>query len=436
MTEHPLSLSELALARDGSGHSVFSPSGSPMWLTCLGSLIPNLLAPDDAGEDAAEGTVAHAVGEEWLRTGVRPDHLVGTTEYIETERDFFAIPITVHMLDFVQEYVDWCVMEAGDHYVETRVDFSDLTPIPRQSGTADFAACSYQFLCVTDLKYGKGEIVYAENNTQALLYAYGFFRKWDWLYDFRRIRVRIAQPRLNHFDEWEIGRDELLAFAEYAKERAALAWSLNAPRSASVKGCRWCKVKVTCSAHAKLMFDLTADAFDNLDAEPMSTQEQIEFVERLEAGEVEFNPLHPGDLTLEQLARIIQHRSMMETWFAAIETYLEDKAIAGEKIPYHKLVESRTNRVFKNETAARDHLLELGIPNEKLFKHSMISPAQAEEVIREVLRVRRKDLPTLLEDHVRKPRGKPTLVLLSDKREELKDLADESFDNLEIVDEL
>jgi hypothetical protein len=436
MTEHPINLTALASARDGTGHSIFSPSGSAMWLTCSGSLIPNILAPDDAGEDAAEGTVAHAIGEEWLRTGIRPDWHIGKTEYIETERDIFAIPITVHMLDFVQEYVDWCEMEPGDHYVETRVDFSDLTPIPRQSGTADFAACSYQYLNITDLKYGKGEIVYAANNTQALLYAYGFFRMWDWLYDFQRIRIRIAQPRLNHFDEWEITREELLAFAEYAKERAALAWQHNAPRTASEKGCRWCKVKVTCAAHAKLMFDLTADAFDNLDAQALDTDQQAAFVAKLEAGDVEFNPLHPSDLTVAQLAKIVQFRGMMESWFAAIETYLEDKALAGEKIPDHKLVESRTNRVFKNETAARDHLIELGIPEEKLYSRKMISPAQAEEVIREVLRVRRKDLPVLLEDYVFKPRGKPTLVPLTDKREELVELADESFENLDLVDEL
>lgn len=432
MNDHRnINLAELARIRDGSGHSVFGPSGSAMYLGCSGSLVPNLLAGDDAGEDAYEGTVAHALGEAWLRSGIRPDHMVGCTEYFETERDIFAIPITVHMLDFVQEYVDFCSMLPGDHHVETRVDFSDLTPIPRQSGTADFAACSFQHLHIVDLKYGKGVIVYATNNTQALLYAYGFFRMWDWLYDFQRITITIAQPRLGHFDTWEVTRTELLVFAQYAKERMHAAWQHNAPRTASEKACQWCRIKATCSAYAKLMFDLTADAFDNLDAEPMTVKQQADFAAKIDVGDVEFNPLHPSDLGVPQLAKIIAYRGMMEGWFAAIETYLEDQALGGTPIPGHKLVEARTNRVFKNETAARDHLVEIGVPEDRLYTSKMISPAQAEDVIREVLGVRRKDLPTLLEGHVFKPPGKPTLVPDSDKREALASRGEGCFDNLD-----
>ncbi len=189
-----------AAGKDFGAHSIFSPSGSSTWAYCPGSLIPNLFAKDSAGEDAAYGTVGHGVAEQWLKSGVCPTHLVGTTEIIEEGDQRFEIEIDASMLEYVGQYVDWCIYLPGTHFVETRVDFSDLTPLKKQSGTADHAACEFGTLTVTDLKMGQGVQVYAKDNTQAILYAYGFFRKYDELFDFQRIVIRIAQPRLTHFD--------------------------------------------------------------------------------------------------------------------------------------------------------------------------------------------------------------------------------------------
>ena len=133
-----------------------------MWLHCAGSLIANMMEEDSTSPEAAEGTAAHFVAETWLRSGRKPKELIGTVQVVEERGLRFEIPVTQVMMDYVQEYVDWCMFEPGEHYTETRVFFSELTPLPNQSGTADHAACQPGKLVITDLKYGKGIQVFAE----------------------------------------------------------------------------------------------------------------------------------------------------------------------------------------------------------------------------------------------------------------------------------
>ena len=57
-------LARLAEEINKTGHSVFSPSGSAMWLYCAGSLIANMMEEDSTSPEAAEGTVAHSVAQE------------------------------------------------------------------------------------------------------------------------------------------------------------------------------------------------------------------------------------------------------------------------------------------------------------------------------------------------------------------------------------
>ena len=73
-----------------------------MWLTCSGSLLANLAAEDSAGFEAAEGTVAHSVGEEWLKTEERPIHRIGEIVPVQEGEETFNIEITTEMLDYVQ----------------------------------------------------------------------------------------------------------------------------------------------------------------------------------------------------------------------------------------------------------------------------------------------------------------------------------------------
>lgn len=438
MILRPIDLS--ALARDRGTHSSFGPSSSAMWLHCAGSLIPNLMADDDAGYDAAYGTVAHDVTDQWRKSGKKPSHLLGTTVVIESAShwwDFF-VDIDVNMLDHCQTCVDSVALEPGMHFYERRVDFSNLTPIPNQRGTADCFIIQPGAarrgkrvgakLIVVDWKFGKGYQVFAENNPQALLYAYGVFLEFDMDHDFLEIEIRIEQPRLGHSDSWTISREDLLEFAKWVKPRAYAAWDINAPRTPGVSQCRWCKVREDCAANAKWQLDLTAACFEDLDR-PQTPEDMSEFKIAASVGLFK-QPADLNRLTLEEMSALYQFRPAVDSWWKRLEDRLNQIAEEGKPVPGMKRVEGRSYRHFINDKKATEVLTGLGVPLNKVRKVVTCSPAEAEELLREAGH-RRKDIPNLLDGMVRRPPGKPTLVPLSDKRPELVDITEGIFEALD-----
>lgn len=428
MSDHRIDLSALAKKFDGGGHSIFSPSGSAMWSACSGSLIPNLLQPDTAGIEAAYGTVGHSVGEIWAKTHSKPAYLIGTVERIVEGDQVFEITIDETMLEYVQVYYDWVACLPGDHFVETRVDFSDLTPIPNQSGTADHCACSPGKLVLTDLKMGVGVKVYAEWNSQLLIYAYGFFREYDFWYDFQEIELRICQPRLDHLDTFTVTRQQLLDFAEHIRERAAAAWALDAPRSPSEKGCQWCKVKRDCGAHAAMVVRMSDGVFDNLDA-PVTSAEVAAVKDGLDFGvPVNFTPA--AQLSVADLAAIYRFKGVTEKWLAEVGERLKQLLKEGVDVPGYKLVQGKSSRSFPNQKAATEHLQFLGLTFDEIAPRQMVSPAQAEDLLLKQ-GYKRKMLPSLLNDVVQRAPGAPTMVPSTDKRPSLLESSEGVFDDLD-----
>lgn len=411
----------------GGGHSIFAPSGSAMWLSCSGSLIANLFEDDETSFEAAEGTVAHGIAEKWMKTGIRPNHLIGTTISLTENGVTHDIKVTRAMLDYLQDYIDWCRFEEGEMFTEIRVWFTDLmprantdepdapaVPFAQQGGTADNIIIRDRVLIITDLKYGTGVQVFAEDNTQALFYAYGAYKAFCDEYEFDRIIIRIAQPRLEHFDVWEITVDALLDFAEWARGRIAAAWQLNAPRRATLKGCRWCRAASNCAAVAYMMECAIGGDVYFLDQE-FGEAEMNALREALK-GEYKMNRAKFGNLSTADMAKILPYRKVVENWFARLDFELEQRALKGEKVPGQKLVESRTNRKFRKESDVIALFDFLGLDEADYIKSDLRSPAQMEEVLREKLGLSKAGAPVILEEHVYKPDGRPTLVPLSDKR--------------------
>lgn len=389
-----------------NGHSLFSPSSSEMWLNCPASLLANMkirqMQGDSGSEAAAEGTVAHEIAEIWLKTGEKPIQRLGEIH----EVNGYSVEVTEEMLAYVAEYVAWCNNQEGDKHVEVRVNFGNLLPVSGQGGTADHVCCSDGKLTITDLKYGMGVKVEAENNTQLQMYALGVLNDYDWLYGFKTVEMRICQPRLNHFSTWEIPVEQLHEFRERIQRQAKLCLQDDAPHNPSASTCRWCKAKAECPALARELETMMTDDED--------LDENV--TERIDNGDFLSKVRQLDNLNIEQIEIIYSKIKMAKQFFDTVEEKLLDFAMKGGKMQSHKLVVGRKTRKWADEAATEEFLSKSGLDIDEYRPRGFITPAQAEKVFK----VRGLDG---LDDLIENRDGAPTLAPKSDKRKEFEPTA-------------
>lgn len=432
-------------------HSRFSPSSTEREYTCPGSFLLNEMEPDRQSPDAAHGTAAHHIGELCLRLNhdvetyaacvIAVDkrgncRFVHEKAPLKDDPDFYdeteielGFEVDDEMVVAVQEYVDRCRVLPGEHFVEVRVEHTDWCPdkdeygmpLDPQYGTSDHVACiqagapgyDESTIVVTDLKYGKGVMVFAKENKQAIKYALGSWKTYDWLYGFKRVVIRICQPRLNHFDEWELTVEELLEWGQKIKERLTLVFAPEPPFQASEKGCKFCKVAYLCASKPGMALyeerhRYVAMQFDDLTGEPIH---------------------NPRLLAEEDLMAAYSAAPFYKIAAEAVEKEVFRRLARGESAGRKKLVAAHTHRAWKDEEAAREFLRSKGVDDTKSTTKVFVSPAGAEKLLPRALW---PDLEGLYE----RPPGRPCVVDESDPRppyrdravvEEFEDIEDDGF---------
>lgn len=343
----------------------FRPSYSATTLNCPGSLLASLAAPDTSGYAAAEGTLFHRLIAEWQLSGERPLWLVGETFEIDGHTVAVDEEMFVHAQTCLERYADI----PGQPQLEVRVDISSLTPIPGQSGTADRVHVYPGVAELIDWKYGKGVQVFARWLEQLLCYAVAVVDRWGDEYAVERIRLHIAQPRLEHFDVWEISRDDLMLWAAWARSQWAWAWQPDAPRVPSGKACQWCRVRIDCPARQVMLERVVEDTFE----EVVTSAEQQSALAALPPP---LAPPPPPSLSTERLAWVYQYRRTFELWFKDIGEELLRRGQEGQDILPWKVVEGRLgNRAWVNEPAAARAVAHLGVSP---YPSTLASPAEVE----------------------------------------------------------
>lgn len=382
-------------------HALFSPSSAHRWLACPGSVKLEQQFPDNVSSAAEEGTLAHELAEIKLR------NYFFTKEYGKRKLNADIKKLKENplwddeMLDHTDTYVDYIKGLALSFdappsvIIENQVRFDQW--IPEGSGTADCILITGNTLCIIDFKYGKNPSgkVEAEHNPQLMLYALGAYEAYRLFYPIELIHLSIVQPRLSvEVSTWGCTVEELLAFANTAKEKAAAALSENAAFNPGEKICRYCRARAQCRARAEYNVQM---AFRVDQKPPLITNEEVGYY------------LRRG----EDVAK----------WLSDLKDYALNQCLAGKKVSGWKAVEGRGSRDWIDMDKAFAVLQDSGVDEALLWERKPVSLAQIEKL------VGKKDFAMQVGDLVVKQPGKPTLVPESDKREAITNrmTAEEAF---------
>ena len=368
-------------------HARLSASGSKKWLNCSGSLRLEEKFPDEGSSYAAEGTTAHKLAELKL---LEATGQITKKEFIkqaaELETDAEMDEYTEGYKDYALERFAAVSAECPDAKlsVEERLELSEY--VPDGFGTGDAVIVGFHVLEIIDLKYGKGVPVSAQDNSQLMLYALGALTRYDWLYDVRKVRMHIYQPRIDNIDTFETDTEALYMWGSWVKQRAKLALRKNA---ACTAGCwcdeGFCKARPVCRAYS----------------EEKSKLAYLDFKQ-------------PAELSAEEIAEVLDKADELAKWAKLVSDYALEQAVnKGVKFPGFKLVEGRSCRSYTDESAVTERLESAGCSESDITVKKLKGITDMEKLLG------KKRFAELLDGLIVKPAGKPVLVPEKDKRPEL-----------------
>ena len=362
---------------------LFSPSASARLLTCPGSAKASEGIPDQESLFAAEGHDAHALAEIRLceRLGLQTNEKIDDLTFYNRE-----------MEDYISDYVSYVLEKVAS----IKKDCPDAIVLIEQKvaavrydeslfGSTDVAIIADKVLTIIDLKYGRGVLVNAKENTQEMCYGLCAMETFGNLYDIEDINLCIFQPRLSNVSEWSLTVKELYKWADEILKPGIEKIRAGSEEFHPSRHCVFCKAKPLCKALRD---------------------------QNLELAKHEFRPAFLMDDS--EIEEVLDKADDFVNWINSVKEFALEDAMKGKKYDHYKLVEGRSNRKYIDETKVINVVKEAGYNpyEEKLLSvtgmQSRLGKARFEE---------------LLGNLVVKPRGKLTLVPREDKRPEVNPAA-------------
>lgn len=376
-------------------HALLSPSSSSRWLNCTPSARLAENAENKSSVYAEEGTLFHEICEyclaQWNAGVWEPDPF--GEELPELKDDHLMHPLfKQEMFRHARNYCDFVMNEnynleksdgACKLLLEEKVDISEYAP--ECFGSVDCQLLGRDTLIVIDLKYGEGVKVYAERNTQMMLYALGAIKGRP---SIKTIRLVIAQVRLNHFDVWEISANDLLQWADKVLKPTAKKAFAGKGEQKMGDWCGFCPVKAQC----RKQYEAVVNDFDRYE--------------------------YPELLTEDEICDLIEKIDKYKGWLESVNKFVYDEALRGRKWKGYKLVAGRSSRVITDEEAIRQDLLTKKYLEDEIFNIKLKGIGDLEKL------VGKKQFSALYGQYVKSKPGNPKLVPDSAPGDEISPLSD------------
>lgn len=384
-------------------HAILSPSAAHRWLHCTPAPRVEAEFPETTSEYAEEGRLAHSVCE---LAAKKKFAVMNNRTYNSRLKKLKADPKwDDEMLSTAATYVEHLTEHAMrfEHapYValEVQVDITDYAP--EAFGTCDCVMIGGDELIITDYKHGKGVPVSAQDNPQMLLYALGALKLYRPIYGdmIRRVSTYIDQPRLGSYDGASMTVEELLAWGESIKPKAAAAF-MGTGEFAPGEWCRFCRAKAKCRARANQNTALE----DFKDCIPLGRSIPMQ-------AEYDATGFKPSNcLTDEEIGTLLVRAEGLVAWYNDLKEYTLAACLNGKTIPGWKAVEGRSTRAWTDQDAALEALMAGGVEEAIIYDRVPKTLAQLEKVIG------KQRFGELVGGMITKSPGKPALAAESDKR--------------------
>lgn len=371
-------------------HAYLAASASERWLKCPPSAKLCAQEEDRGSPYAQQGTDAHELAAYLAEKALGRSSRDPTEDltYYDAEMQEAAEGYAAFVMEQVAEAKKLCADPLV--CIEQTLDFSKW--VEHGFGTGDCVIVADDLLHIVDLKYGLGVLVTASGedgsgNSQLKCYALGALDTFGDLYDIRRIRLSIYQPRRDNVDTFELSKEDLLKWAdEVLAPIARLAYEGKGDFTAG-EHCQFCKVKASCRKRAEYSMELA----------------KYDFAEA-------------PTLDAEEIAAILPQIDSLVSWAEDIKSYALEQALSGVHYPGFKVVEGRSNRKYIDEAAVAKVVSDAGYdPYEK--KLLGITAMQRQ--------LGKKRFEELLTGLVVKPQGKPVLAPNTDTRPEFNTAAND-----------
>jgi len=318
-------------------------------IVCPGSVaLVDRMPPSPSSNYANEGTLLHDTIADVLDKHCPPEAYLGRThEGIVLDDDLIERKLrpALAALDEIDP-------EGRMEYaVESRVGFGDY--LPDVFGSTDFLGRLGNRAVVLDWKFGDGIPVAAEENAQLMFYAAAAMRTdaTKWVFEgAQEVELIIVQPP--SVKRWLTTVERIKAFEADLKAAVTRALKPDAPLKAG-DHCKWCAAKPFC---------------------PVMTGA----VDRLLATKLDALPV-------DQIAHYLDQVPLVEDFISGLQALALQMLSEGKPVGDWKLVPKRATRQWADEAKTANALVcELGLDRSDVYVEKIISPAQAETLLKKM----------------------------------------------------